>query len=285
MAENGLRIPWRGRRNENMLHPKFKTRPARIWCLLMLAAGLSAQPAFAQQASFVDNFDALDKALWKVSDGWANGAHQNCEWKNSEITVSDGMLNVGFSPKPTDTRAYRCGEVRTQDTIGFGTMEARIKTPAGSGLNAAFFTYIGPENKQPHDEIDFEMLLKDTGVMQTTTFVSGKSGDGTPGNGNGEDHVLPNKSDADFIDYAVTWTPDEMKFYINKQLIRTITKAEEIPKTPQRLFFSLWGTDTLSDWMGPFTAPAEPIAMQVDWVAYTALGEECQFPESVLCAE
>jgi endo-1,3-1,4-beta-glycanase ExoK len=270
---------------KNMLHTRFKTRPMPFWCLLTMAAGLSAQPALAQQASFVDNFDALDTALWKVSDGWANGPHQNCEWKSSEIAVRDGMLNVGFSPVATESRVYRCGEVRTQETLGYGTLEARIKTPSGSGLNAAFFTYIGPENQKPHDEIDFEMLLKDTGVMQTTTFVSGKSGEGTPGNGNGQDHVLPRKSDAGFMDYAVTWTPEKMDFYIDKQLIRTITAPNEIPTTPQRLFFSLWGTDTLTDWMGPFTAPTEPIAMQVDWVAYTALGEECQFPESVLCEE
>lgn len=268
-----------------MLHLWFKARPSRLWCFVILAVGVSAQPVFAQQASFVDNFDALDTALWKVSDGWANGAHQNCEWKSSEIAVVDGMLNVGFSPTPTETRAYRCGEIRTRNTLEYGTLEARIKTPSGSGLNAAFFTYIGPENKQPHDEIDFEMLLKNTDVVQTTTFVSGKSGDGTPGNGNGQDHILPHKSDAAFMDYAVTWTPDKMTFYINRQVIRTISTPKEIPTTPQRLFFSLWGTDTLSDWMGAFSAPAKPIAMQVDWVAYTALGEECQFPESVLCSE
>jgi endo-1,3-1,4-beta-glycanase ExoK len=268
-----------------MLRIEFKNRPTRLGCLLIAAAGLMAQPALAQQGSFVDNFDTLDTAIWKVSNGWANGAHQNCEWKSSEIKVTDGMLNVGFSPLKTDTRAYRCGELRTKDTLGYGTLEARIKTPAGSGLNAAFFTYIGPENKLPHDEIDFEMLLKNTTVMQTTTFVSGKSGDGTPGNGNGEDYVLPHSSDAEFMDYAVTWAPDKMTFYINGKLIRTIDRPSEIPSTPQRLFFSLWGSDTLSDWMGPFVAPAGPIAMQVDWVAYTALGEGCQFPESVLCAQ
>ncbi|GLQ52754.1 family 16 glycosylhydrolase [Devosia nitrariae] len=268
-----------------MPHLKLGTGPSRFWRLFVIAAGLSVQPALAQQASFVDNFDTLDTSLWKASDGWANGAYQNCEWKSSEVEVIDGMLNVGFSPEATETRDYRCGEVRTQETLGYGTLEARIKTPAGSGLNAAFFTYIGPENQKPHDEIDFEILLKDTGVMQTTTFVSGKSGDGTPGNGNGEHHVLPVKSDAGFIDYAVTWTPEKITFYLNKQPIRTITEAGEIPTTPQRLFFSLWGTEELSDWMGPFKAPTEPIAMQVDWVAYTAEGEECQFPESVLCAE
>ena len=52
---------------------------------------------------------------------------------------------------------------------------------------------------------------------------------------------------------------------------------------PQRIYFSLWGSDTLIDWMGPFAEPAGPLDMQVDWVAYTAPGDKCQFPESIAC--
>jgi endo-1,3-1,4-beta-glycanase ExoK len=37
--------------------------------------------------------------------------------------------------------------------------------------------------------------------------------------------------------------------------------------------------------MGPMAAQAAPIAMQVDLVAFTAQGESCAFPESVLCAQ
>ncbi|GLQ52758.1 family 16 glycosylhydrolase [Devosia nitrariae] len=247
--------------------------------LLVVAAG----PAFAQGTSFFDGFDSLDLKRWYVSDGWANGEFQNCTWSDDVVRAEGGVLNVGYAPVPAGERDNSCGELQTRQAFGHGTFEARLKTPSGSGLNAAFFTYIGPTQGVPHDEIDFEILLRNTSEVQTTTFVNGVSGDGEVGSG--EHHELPYSSDSDFIDFAVTWTPDKIDFYINKELVRTMTEPHTIPTNPMRVFFSLWGTDTLTDWMGEFERPVEPIAMQVDWVAFTALGEECAFDESVLCAQ
>jgi endo-1,3-1,4-beta-glycanase ExoK len=250
-----------------------------------LLAGLFLLPtaALAQSASFHDDFDSLDTQRWYVSDGWANGAHQNCVWSSSQVSAADGMLKVGFAPVPKQDRQYSCGEIQTKQAYGYGTYEARLKTPAGSGLNAAFFTYIGPQQNKPHDEIDFEILLKDTSIVETTTFVNGKSGDGKVGSG--QKHTLPHPSDSDFIIYAMTWEPNEIRYYINGELVRTMTDKATIPSNPQRIFFSLWGSDTLTDWMGAMAPQAGPIAMQVDWVAFTAQGEPCAFPQSVLCAQ
>jgi len=44
----------------------------------------------------------------------------------------------------------------------------------------------------------------------------------------------------------------------------------------------LWGSDTLSNWMGPFSYEGAR-SMEVERVAFTAQGDECQFPESLLC--
>jgi endo-1,3-1,4-beta-glycanase ExoK len=248
-----------------------------------LLAGLLLLPAaaMAQSASFRDTFDSLSTQRWYVSDGWSNGAHQNCTWSASQVKAANGVLRVGFAPVPKGARQYSCGEIQTRLAYGYGTYEARLKTPGGSGLNGAFFTYIGPQQGKPHDEIDFEVLLKDTSIVETTTFVNGKSGDGQIGAG--QQHTLPYPSDSDFIHYAFTWEPGEIRYYINGELVRTISDPVMIPTNPQRVFFSLWGSDTLTDWMGPFVAPAGPIAMEVDWVAFTAQGEACAFPESVLC--
>jgi endo-1,3-1,4-beta-glycanase ExoK len=260
---------------------KLTLAPTQTIGLMCLSLAMTAQPAMAQQASFFDGFDSLSSQRWYVSDGWANGAHQNCAWAARAVTASNGMLNVSFLKQNGAGRSYICGELQTRQSYGYGTFEARLKTPAGSGLNAAFFTYIGPTQNKPHDEIDVELLLKNTNVVHTTTFVSGQSGDGVTGNG--LEVPLPYPSDSDFIDYAVVWAPDKVEYYANKELIRSITTPHEIPTNPQRIFFSFWGSDTLTEWMGPFQDPGRPIAMQVDWVAYTAAGESCAFPESVSC--
>jgi endo-1,3-1,4-beta-glycanase ExoK len=249
--------------------------------LIALGALALAQPAMAQGVAFHDDFDQLDQARWYVSDGWSNGAHQNCTWSTDQAKVANGALQVGFAPGQKGDRQYRCGEIQTKQAYGFGTYEARLKTPSGSGLNAAFFTYIGPQQGKPHDEIDFEVLLKDTGNVDTTTFVNGVSGDGEIGAG--QSHALPHPSDSDFTTFAFTWEPNQVRYYIDGELVRTIDDPKMVPSNPQRVFFSLWGSDTLTDWMGPFAPVASPIAMEVDWVAFTPLGEDCAFDDSILC--
>jgi endo-1,3-1,4-beta-glycanase ExoK len=239
-----------------------------------------ATPALAQEA-FKDDFDRLDTKRWYVSDGWSNGSHQNCTWSTDQVTAAGGLLKVGFAAIPKGERQNRCGEIQTRTAYGYGTYEARYRTPSGSGLNAAFFTFIGPQQNKPHDEIDFEILTKDTAHVETTTWVNGKSGDGQMGSG--QSHALPRPSDADFTTYAFTWEPDRLTFYIDGELVRTMDNPVTIPSNPQRIFFSLWGSDTLSDWMGAFTPPSAPIAMEVDWVAFTPLGGECAFEQSIVC--
>ena len=242
-----------------------------------------AQQAFAQDVAFRDDFDKLDLARWYVSDGWSNGTHQNCTWSSDQVTTSGGMLHIGFAPQPKGDRQYRCGELQTRLSYGHGTFEARLKTPAGSGLNAGFFTYIGPTQGKPHDEIDFEVLLRDTSQVDTTTFVNGKSGDGETGSG--QSHALPRPADSDFVTYAFTWEPNRIRFYLDGELVRTMDDPATIPSNPQRMFFSLWGTDTLTDWMGSFAPVTAPIAMEVDWVAFTPSGADCAFDESILCQD
>lgn len=250
--------------------------------LTLAALALAASPALALDA-FFDDFDTLDLGRWYVSDGWSNGTHQNCTWSTDQVVAQNSMLRVGLAPQPKGDRQHRCGELQTRAAYSFGTYETRLKTPSGSGLNAAFFSYIGAQQGKPHDEIDFEILTRDTSQVDTTTFVNGISGDGEVGAG--QSHTLPHPSDSDFTTFAFTWSPDSVKFYIDGDLVRTIDDPKMVPKNAQRVFFSLWGTDTLTDWMGDFTPITAPIAMEVDWVAFTPLGQDCAFEQSILCQQ
>ncbi len=151
-----------------------------------------------------------------------------------------------------------------------------MKAATGPGLNSAFFTYIGPTDKKPHDEIDFEVLGKNTGQVQLNQYVSAKGGN---------EKLVPVEggADAGFNDYAFVWEPQRLRYYVNGKLVHEVTDATKIPQNAQKIFFSLWGTDTLKDWMGKF-AYAGPSQMVVDRFAFTALGDKCQFPESIACA-
>lgn len=243
--------------------------------LLSTAGLLRAAELTASATAFRDDFNTLDSAVWYVSDGWTNGPHQNCDWSESAVSLAEGLLTLRFLPAPADepTR-HLCGEIQSKAVYHYGTYEARIRTPTGSGLNAAFFTYIGPVHEAPHDEIDFEVLTRDTGRVSLNTFVSGAQQNGTT-------VPVDPPTDQAFHIFSFTWTPDSIRWFIDgKEVHRAETN---LPVTPQKIYFSLWGSDTLTDWMGPFIAPDGPLTMEVDWVSFTPLGEPCQFPDSVLC--
>ncbi|WP_411034220.1 glycoside hydrolase family 16 protein [Shinella sp. BYT-45] len=253
--------------------------PNTLKACVILAALAAAGPVAAQEGatgtSFVEEFDRLDKAVWYVSDGWNNGAHQNCTWSEKQVAVRDGKLVLSFDAAAGGDRSYACGEVQTRKRYGYGTYEVRMKSATGSGLNSAFFTYIGPTDKKPHDEIDFEVLGKDTTRVQVNQYVAGKGG-------NEKLVEVAGGADGGFNDYAFVWQKERLRYYVNGALVHEVTDPEKLPSNAQKIFLSLWGTDTLSDWMGRFSF-AGPTTLEVERVAFTAEGDPCQFDGSVAC--
>ncbi len=253
-------------------------RPHRLQLLALLAAGF-ASTAFAQEGangtSFVENFDTLDRKIWYVSDGWNNGPHQNCTWSKDQVKINEGILELTFEERKAGERNFVCGEIQTRKRFGYGTYEVRMKTANGSGLNSAFFTYIGPADKKPHDEIDFEVLGKNSAKVQLNQYISGKGG-------NEQLVDVPGGANNGFNDYAFVWEKERLRYYVNGQMVHEVTDAEKLPVNAQKIFVSLWGTDTLKSWMGDFSY-SSPSVMQIDRIAFTAPGDECQFAESIAC--
>jgi endo-1,3-1,4-beta-glycanase ExoK len=253
----------------------MRTAPIVLSVVLSGFSGMSlAQDAPA--SSFHDDFDTFDRSRWYVADGWANGEHQNCVWSKDQLSLKDGVLTLSFEKRPGKDRDYSCAEVQTHKRFGYGLYEARLKTDKGSGINAAFFSYIGPADGKPHDEIDFEILTRNTSKVDVNTYVSGKPR-------NGSSVAVEGGTDTGFNDYAFLWEKDRLRWYVNGKLMHEARAPAELPKEQQKIFFSLWGSDTLADWMGPFEDPGRKITMQIDRVAYTAPGDKCQFPESLAC--
>jgi endo-1,3-1,4-beta-glycanase ExoK len=250
-------------------------RSAMLIVSLAIAPGGAMAQAGATGASFVEEFDTLDRSFWYVSDGWSNGAHQNCTWSKQQLTLEDGSLRLGFTAARTGERNYACAELQTRARYGYGTYEVRMRAASGSGLNSAFFSYIGPVDKQPHDELDFEVLGKNSSQVQVNQYVSGTGGN---------EKLVPVAGGADtaFHDYAFIWEKQRLRYFVDGKLVHEVTDATKIPSHAQKIFVSLWGSDNLAGWLGPFSY-AGPASMAVDRIAYTALGENCRFPQSVLC--
>lgn len=249
---------------------------------LTLIAVLAASPAAAD--GFFDDFDSLDRDVWYISNGWTNGAHQNCIWKRSEIDVAGGELTLTLkksevtSADGQTTLPYRCAELQTKKRFGYGLYEARVRAAEGSGLNSAFFTYIGPADGEKHDEVDVEILGRDMMRFDSNYYSDGE--------GQNQGKIpLPAAADSRMIDYAFEWTEGRIRWFVNGQLMREVV-SEDVPDQDQKIFFSLWnGGKGMDGWLGAPDDTIEQRVMKVAHVGFTPVGERCRFAASLSCAD
>jgi endo-1,3-1,4-beta-glycanase ExoK len=244
----------------------------KLFCILLAGSAHAEESG----ASFRDDFEVFNRGTWMISDGWSNGDWMNCTWSREAVSIDEGKLGLRLFQSSKGTGTNRCGEIQSHAKYGFGTYEALLRTGAGSGINAAFFTYIGPAHDRPHHEIDVEILLRDTAQVSFNTYV-----DGVPLNG--KSVALPNPSDREFVHVAFEWRPESVVWLINGNEVHRTEEGTKLPTEPQKIYASLWSSSTFTDWMGPFDAKAMPQRMAIEWLAYTRLGEPCQFEASVLC--
>lgn len=225
-----------------------------------------ALPGHTQPASWFDDFDQLDNRRWYVSNGWANGDHQSCEWSAREVRVADSRLQLWLTDRKARTRALSCGELQSRDRLGFGRYEARIRTAAGSGLNSAFFTYTGPPHGvKDHDEIDMEFLGKSPRKVELNVWRAGKPLG---------PWIIDLGFDASeaFHDYAFDWQADRIVWYVDAREVHRTAAHLSIPTVPQKLYFSLWSAGAGSQqWMGPHRFD-RPSLMEVESTRFTRHG-------------
>ena len=218
-------------------------------------AAADGQPAV--ELPFFKPYPTIDASRWYRSDGWSNGEHQSCEWRKDALSADSGNLKMTLSDKGGAVRPIGCAEIHTVATSGYGRYEARMKTAAGSGLNTAFFTYIGPPTGSPqHDEIDFEFLGKDSHTVQLNYLTSGV--------GHHEKIIqLGFDAAADFHDYAIEWKPGRIRWYVDGKLVYETGPGADLPVNPGRIYFSLWsGSSKVDDWLGHFTY-TKPVSAEV----------------------
>ncbi len=236
-----------------------------IFLLILLGGLIFSAAAWADLPFFTRFSSALDRKVWQKSDGWVNGNHQSCEWRGDAAEIRAGRLTLVLSKRPGKLRPFSCGEIQTQARFGYGRYEARMRSAVGSGLNTAFFTYIGPPMGVPHhDEIDFEFLGKNPRAVEIAHWVSGVKI---------ASHVVDLKFDSSrtYHDYAFDWSPHSIRWYVDGNLVHETLPDEPIPKNPGKIFFSLWSGSP--EWMGSFTYD-KPVRADILWVKYTPMPVE-----------
>jgi len=227
---------------------------------------VSATPATQVQAgdAFSEDFTDGSMTYFESSDGWGNGNPFNCFWhkENTPMDGGDLELVIDNSPNPAaDKYPYAGGEVRTKKTYGYGHYECVMKAIKNDGVVSSFFTYTGPWDGDPWDEIDFEVLGKDSTKVQLNYWRNGKGG---------HEKMIDLGFDAseDFHTYAFDWTPGKIVWYVDgKEVYRH--EGSDVPITKQKIMMNAWPGIGVNDWLKPFNADNLPLVAEYKSVKYT----------------
>lgn len=210
----------------------------------LLAGGAAADEAFT------DTFDAPPaKSGWRLSDYTHPDNWIRTRWDPKQVLPSAGALTITLEPEigAGAVKPFVSGELNRKARSGYGRYETVMRAARGDGLVTGFFTYTGPHVGDPHDEIDIEILGKDTTEV-TLNYFKDKSPAPT---------VVDLGFDAaeGFHHYAFEWAEDEIRWYADGRLIHKTGPGDPPPpQTPGRLYLSLWTGDP--GWLGKIAADA-----------------------------
>lgn len=226
-------------------------------------------PAVTQTpiGSFMEDMDSYNTVLFSKANGWTNGVPFNAGWRGDHISFSEGIMIITLDDQPCpdgcSAQPYASGEYRSVNFYHYGLYEARLKPAQASGVvGGTFFTYTGPSDDQPWDEIDIEILGKDPTRMQTNYYTGGIGG-----------HVtlidLGFDSSKDFHKYGFEYREKFINWFVDGKLVHTEDGSKgELPSHKMKVMLNLWPGIGVDEWLGTFSYTI-PIHAQVDWVKFT----------------
>ncbi|SMC22270.1 Glycosyl hydrolases family 16 [Clostridium acidisoli DSM 12555] len=241
---------------------KIKFKVAALAMLVgtfFTVALIPTQTFAATKAHFSDGFDYANTQAWSKSDGWSNGDMFNCTWRASNVNFSNGVMDLSIT-KDTQggSTPYAGGEYRSNNTYGYGLYQVSMKPAKNTGVDSSFFTYTGPSDNTPWDEIDIEFLGKDTTKVQFNYYT----------NGVGNHEYLYNlgfDASQSYHTYAYDWEPTYIAWKVDGKEVYRATN--NIPSHPGKIMMNLWPGIGVDSWLGSYNG-VTPINAYYDWVSY-----------------
>ena len=229
-----------------------------------------SQPVITDEKAVITETDSDDissvdltkgsSELFEPADGWCNGSMFNVTWRKENVTFENNAMQLIIDrDSKAGTVPYSGGEYRSKAFYGCCRYEVRMKAIKNDGVVSSFFTYTGPSDGNPWDEIDIEILGKDTTKVQFNYFTNGQ--------GNHEYmHDLGFDASEDFHDYAFEWHKDKIVWFVDGKEVYTAT--ENIPVTPSKIMMNAWCGKGVDSWLNPFDDSAMPLKAEYAKISY-----------------
>lgn len=211
-----------------------------------------------ENATMFADFRKGETPLFYASDGWSNGSMFNCVWRKSNTSFDSNALNLTINNDTSGQYQYSGAEYRTNDFYGYGYYETSMKAIKNDGVVSSFFTYTGPSDNNPWDEIDVEILGKDTTKVQFNYFTNGK----------GEHEYMYDlgfDASQGFHTYGFDWQSDHITWYVDGKAVHTVTN--DIPSTPSKIMMNVWPGTGVDSWLNAYDGKT-PLTASYEWVTY-----------------
>ncbi len=255
--------------------------------LIVMVSFLSAIPAavFSQEnypcprganwifrPEFSDEFNnaSLDAQKWDANNPTWEG-RQPAKFLKENVSVSEGFLKLkadvvpeGFySPNDLENgyHSFSTAAVKSKQTVLYGYFEIRSK-PMNSTASSSFWFY---DSTPTHwTEIDvFEMSGKHPvhgNIYHTNVHVM-KTPEITQHLSDGNTWKTPFHAADDFHLYALQWTKEYIKWYVDNQCVRTT--ENKYWHQPLKINFD---SETMPDWFGLPDPQDLPSTFQIDYI-------------------
>jgi len=225
----------------------------RVGAAILSRTGLSETTTTVLLDESFDG-DSLDTRVWNTCHWWGDegctiSSNDELEWYRAEqVSVSDGALRLTADRKSTrgsdgKDYEYRSGMVTTgpvdsDDDVGkvswtYGTVEARVRVPAGRGLWPA--VWMLPLDRESRPEIDIlEVIGQDPGRMMMH-FHPRDRDDDTPN----KDYRLTGETLADgWHTVRLDWQPERLTWFLDGKEVWHLT-GSQVPDEPMYLVINL----------------------------------------------
>lgn len=223
----------------------------------------AAPPLPQVGTAFTDHFNRNDITdRWRKSDGWSNGRWMSNDWRASAVESRPGQLSLHLAPGPPGSEyELASGEIRTHEFHRYGYFEVRMMVPRGPGIVTGVFTYAEGKGAVRANEIDIEILGRDTRTAELTLHVGGEA--------TSKKVRLPFDAADGFHSFGFDWQPSHVRWYADGKLIHQETDAAAQRLTrPQQLILNLWGSRDLHAWVGRLDTAKGPWQLDFACIAY-----------------
>lgn len=206
-----------------------------------------------------DNFNAVSPLRWELLNGSFPYNLVKFDPRNVEEKKGGG-LSLILRDQKVENRDLTSGSLRSVTRFQYGRFEIEIKPVKADGLISAFFLY----RIDPWQEIDIEFLGNDTTKMLLNVYFNpGEEGTVQNFGTSGTPVIIDLGFDAstDFHHYAIEWDPNEIRWFVDDDLVhvRTTGYPTPIPNLPLQVYMNLWapGNSALAGQINTLNLPKE----------------------------